>query len=80
MHAAALQKNSWEDAQPYIEKVVDLYRKIGALKQKKFDTPTPYRALLMGYASDISDRQMDELYDGMLEPLKELYAKAIEKQ
>lgn len=80
MHAAALQKNNWEDAQPYIEKVVDLYRKIGALKQKKFDTPTPYRALLMGYASDISDRQMDELYDGMLEPLKELYAKAIEKQ
>ena len=80
MHAAALKKNSWDDAQPYIEKVVDLYRKIAELKQKKFDTPTPYRALLMGYASDISDRQMDTLYDGLLEPLKELYAKAIEKQ
>jgi carboxypeptidase Taq len=80
MHAAALKKNNWEEAQPYIEKVVDLYRKIGALKQKKFDTPTPYRALLMGYASDISDRQMDDLYEGLLSPLKDLYAKAIEKQ
>lgn len=80
MHAAAMQKNNWDDAQPYLEKVVDLYRKIAAHKQKKFDTPTPYRALLMGYASDISDRQMDDLYDGLLEPLKELYNEALEKQ
>ena len=34
----------------------------------------------MGYASDISDRQMDDLYEGLLSPLKDLYAKAIEKQ
>ena len=80
MHAAAMQKNNWDEAQPYIEKVVDLYRKIATLKQKKFDTPTPYRALLMGYASDISDRQMDDLYDGLLGPLKKLYAEAVEKQ
>ncbi len=80
LHAAAMKKNSWEEAQPYIEKVVDLYRKIAALKQKKFNTPTPYRALLIGYASDISDRQMDELYDGLLEPLKKLYAESLEKQ
>lgn len=80
MHAAALKVNKWEDAQPYIEKVVDLYRKIAAHKQKKFNTPTPYRALLLGYASDISDRQMDDLYESLLTPLKELYGKALEKQ
>ena len=80
MHAAAKKINKWEDAQPYIQKVVDLYRKIAELKQKKFNTPSPYRALLMGYASDISDRQMDDLYDKLLTPLKELYGKALEKQ
>ncbi len=80
LHALAMAKNNWEDAQPYIEKVVDLYRKIAKLKQKKFGTPTPYRALLQGYASDISDHQMDELYDELLTPLKELYTKAVEKQ
>ena len=80
MHAAAQKVNKWEDAQPYIEKVVDLYRKIAAHKQYKFETSTPYRALLIGYASDISDRQMDDLYDELLTPLKELYKKALEKQ
>lgn len=80
IHHAVQKSNKWEDAQPYIEKVVDLYRKISQLKQKKFNTPTPYRALLMGYASDISDRQMDDLYDGLLGPLKELYQKALAKQ
>ncbi len=80
IHAQAVAKNSWDEAQPYIEKVVDLYRKIGALKQKKFETATPYRALLMGYASDISDRQMDELYDKILPPLTKLYKEVLEKQ
>ena len=80
IHSEALAKNDWASAQPYVEKVVDLYRKIAKHKQKKFNTPTPYRALLMGYASDISDRQMDDLYDSLLEPLKKLYNEAIEKQ
>lgn len=80
IHAAALQKNNWEDAQPYVEKVVDLYRKIADNKQKRFNTPTPYRSLLLGYASDISDRQMDDLYDKLLNPLKEVYDKALGKQ
>lgn len=80
IHAAALAKNDWTSAQPYIQKVVDLYKKISELKQKKFETPTPYRALLMGYASDISDRQMDRLYEELLTPLQKLYGQAIEKQ
>ncbi len=80
MHANALKNNSWDDAQPYMEKVVALYRKIAELKQKKFNTRTPYKALLLGYASDISEAQMDELYDNLLEPLKKLHAEAIEKQ
>lgn len=80
MHAAALKNNKWEESQPYIEKVVDLYRRIAEHKQKKFKTATPYRALLIGYASDISDRQMDDLYESLLTPLKNLYAKALEKQ
>lgn len=80
MHAAALKNGNWDEAQPYIQKVVDLYRKIGDLKQKKFETATRYRALLLGYAGDISTRQIDDLYDSLLEPLQTLYAKALEKQ
>lgn len=80
MHMAALKQNKWEEAQPYIQKVTDLYRKISDHKQKKFNTASRYRSLLMGYASDISDRQMDDLYDGLLTPLKNLYSNAIEKQ
>lgn len=80
LHAAALQKNNWDEIQPYVEKVVDLYRKIADHKQKKFETPTPYRSLLLGYASDISDRQMDALYESLLDPLKDVYTQALEKQ
>ena len=80
LHAQALQQNDWKSAEPYIQKVVDLYKKISELKQKKFETPSPYRALLMGYASDISDRQMDDLYDGLLDPLRGLYTKALDHQ
>lgn len=80
MHAAAMENGKWEEAEPYIQKVVDLYRKIGDLKQKKFETNSRYRALLLGYANDISSRQIDALYDSMLEPLKKLYGQAIEKQ
>src|SRR5690606_12121673 len=51
-HSAALKSNNWNDAAPYVQQVVDLYRKIAELKQKAFGTDTLYRALLMGYASD----------------------------
>lgn len=80
IHAQALQKNDFKAAEPYLQKVVDLYKKIAELKQKKLETASPYRALLVGYACDISDRQMDDLYDGLLSPLKDLYGRALEKQ
>lgn len=80
MHASAIESGKWEEAEPYIQKVVDLYKKIGDLKQKKFETATRYRSLLLGYANDISSRQMDALYDSLLKPLQELYAKALDKQ
>ncbi len=80
MHAQALKKSDWKSAEPYVQKVVDLYKKISEHKQNKFKTASPYRALLMGYASDISDRQMDDLYDSLLSPLTSLYQKALEKQ
>lgn len=78
-HAAA-QSQSWQEIQPYITQVVDLYRKIGELKQKKFEVKSPYKALLLGYASDISLNQMDALYDALLDPLKSLRDQAIQKQ
>lgn len=79
-HAAAMAGQSWADIQPYMTQVVDLYRKIGELKQKKFDCKTPYKALLLGYASDISLAQMDALYDSLLEPLAKIRDAAFEKQ
>ena len=80
MHQAALKLDDWKQVVPYVQKVVDTYKKISDLKQKKFGTASPYRSLLIGYASDISDRQMDDLYDGLLGPLKDLYQKALDKQ
>lgn len=79
-HAAAMQGQSWNEIQPYIGQVIDLYRKIGELKQKKFEVRTPYKALLLGYASDISEKQMDALYDSLLQPLASLRDQAILKQ
>lgn len=78
-HAAAAGQ-SWKDIQPYISQVVDLYRRIGEFKQKKFNVRTPYKALLLGYASDISMQQMDALYDSLLEPLADIRSRAIEKE
>ncbi len=79
-HSAAMQGQSWNDIQPYMTQVVDLYRRIGELKQKKFEVKTPYKALLLGYASDISLTQMDALYDSLLEPLGKIRDQALDKQ
>ncbi len=78
-HAAA-QSQTWDEISPYIAQIIDLYRKIAGLKQKKFDTKTPYKSLLLGYASDISEKQMDALYDSLLEPLAKIRDEAIQKQ
>ncbi|MEM7617958.1 MAG: hypothetical protein AAF244_01110 [Pseudomonadota bacterium] len=80
MHQMAQKAAKWEEVSSYVQKVVDTYKRIGDLKQKKFDTASPYRALLIGYASDISTRQMDDMYDSMLKPLQDLYQKALDKQ
>jgi len=79
-HASAMAGQSWKEIQPYITSVVDLYRKIGELKQRKFGVKTPYKSLLLGYASDISLTQMDALYDELLEPLGKIRDQALEKQ
>ena len=79
-HKAALKSGDWNEAQQYIQQVVDLYKKIGDLKQKKFETRTPYKALLLVYAADISENEMDTLYDNILDPLKDLHVKALAKQ
>lgn len=78
-HAAA-SGQAWKDFQPYIGQVIDLYKRIGDLKQKKFGVDTPYKALLLGYASDISLPQMDALYDSLLDPLAKIRDEAIEKE
>ncbi len=79
-HAAAQANPDWSRIKPYLSQVVDLYRRIGELKQKKFNVRTPYKALLLGYASDISITQMDALYDSLLDPLTKLRDTAFEKQ
>lgn len=79
-HAAALKSNNWNDAAPYVQQVVDLYRKIAELKQKAFGTDTLYRALLMGYASDIGNIDIDSLYNNLQVPLTVLRNEAYEKQ
>ncbi len=79
-HAAAQQGQSWKQIYPYLSQVVDLYRRVGELKQKKFGVNSPYEGLLLGYASDISLIQMDALYDSLLEPLSDLRTRALEKQ
>lgn len=79
-HAAALKANNWNDVAPYVQQVVDLYRKIAELKQKAFGTDTLYRALLMGYASDIGNVDIDSLYNNLQSPLMVLRNEAYEKQ
>src|SRR5690606_2516069 len=41
---------------------------------------SPYEALLLGYASDLSLDKMDTLYDALLEPLAKLRDEALNKQ
>ncbi len=80
-HAIAMQTGQkWAEIQPYMSQVIDLYRRIAELKQKKFSVRSPYKALLLGYASDISEKQMDGLYDSLLTPLADLRDRAIDKQ
>lgn len=79
-HAQALKNGNWKDIVPGLQQTVDLYRKIAELKHQKFNTYNPYEALLIGYASDISESQVNSLYDSLLPSLKDLHSKAIKKQ
>lgn len=79
-HRAALESGNWKEAEPYLRQVVDLYRKIAEQKQGKFGARTPYNALLLGYASDIDETQVDRLYGELLGPLRALLDQAVEKQ
>lgn len=79
-HAAAMEGQSWNEIQTHLSQVVDLYRHMADLKQKAFGTNTRYEALLLGYASDISEKQLDSLYDALIQPLTVLRDKALAKQ
>ncbi len=79
-HAQALKAGNWKDVAPGLQQTVDLYRKIAELKHQKFNTYNPYEALLIGYAGDISESQVNGLYDALLPSLKDLHAKALKKQ
>jgi carboxypeptidase Taq len=79
-HRYALKTQNWNEASVYLGQVVDLYRKIAELKQKTFDAASPYEGLLLGYGSDISEEQLDGLYQKLANPLKILRDRIIEKQ
>lgn len=70
----------WSETKPYLTKVIDIYRRMADLKQKKFNSDSPYSALLLGYASDISLPKMDALYGALLEPLAKIRDQAIKKE
>ncbi len=78
-HAAA-QTQKWEEVAPYMQQVVDLTRRMAEKKQERFGTDSLYRALLLGYASDIGTISIDDLYDSLVEPLKNLRHAALDKQ
>ncbi|MBN8521723.1 MAG: hypothetical protein J0L77_07500 [Alphaproteobacteria bacterium] len=79
-HAQAVESGNWSDSASYVQQVVDLTRKTADLKQKKFGTDTAYRALLIGYANDIGNLDIDALYGKLLTPLRTLKDKALAKQ
>lgn len=79
-HAMAMEAKNWNEIQAHISQVVDLYRHTADLKQKAFGTRTRYEALLLGYGDDLSETQLDNLYDGLLKPLSTLRDKALSKQ
>lgn len=78
-HAQAASQ-SWAEIKPYLTRVVDLYRRMADLKQKRFGSESPYAALLLGYASDISLAKIDGLYEALLDPLADIRDRAIEKE
>lgn len=79
-HSIALKNGNWKDIAPSLQQTVDLYRKIGELKQKKFSTNSLYEALLLGYAGDVTELQVNALYDDLIAPLKDIRQKALKKQ
>lgn len=68
-HKAALENKDWETASVYLQQVVDLYRNIAGLKQKAFGAASPYEALLKGYAGDLTEAQVEALYEKLSAPL-----------
>lgn len=80
VHAALSKTNNWEEAQPYVENVVKLYRDIAKHKQKTFNAETPYQALMLGYTNEISEAKIDRFYGSLLPALRDLKKHAQEKQ
>lgn len=79
-HKVALQDEDWNKAAIYMQQVVDLYRKIAELKQKAFNSSTPYEALLSGYGSDLDNAQIEELYKNLSGGLTGLRNRIVDKQ
>ena len=79
-HRRAMQTQDWNETSVYLTQVVELYRKIAGLKQAAFNAASPYEALLLGYGSDVSEKQLDGIYNKLQAPLKDLRARIIEKQ
>ncbi len=79
-HEDAMRFPDWDDIKPKIAYTVDLYRRIGALKQKAFAANSPYEALLLSYACDLNGSDIDTLYDSLLQPLTEVRNAALQKQ
>lgn len=79
-HKAALESGDWDNAALYLQQVVDLYRKIAELKQKTFNAATPYEALLKGYADDLTEAQVNDLYDKLRAPLIDLRSRILDHQ
>jgi carboxypeptidase Taq len=73
----ARESQDWDAIKPYLQNVLALYQHIARLKQVRFDVPTPYGALVSGYADGMTEEDANALFEGMAGPLSDLRDKAV---
>lgn len=79
-YAEARKSGDWQEALPYLRHVLDLYREIGALKAKRLGLPTPYSALIAGYADGLTEEDIDALFARLVPELQTLRDQALARQ
>lgn len=79
-HKDVLLSGDWEQARPFLEKQVELNRKIAAAQQEETGQDSAYETLMQNYMPDVCLKKTETLFADYNHALKKMLPKILKKQ